>query len=165
MSDPNPIRTIPNDYTRYTALSSDSKEIRLLRIFPTASPEAPLVVSLVRTKLARVPPYTALSYCWGSLGETQTITLIFQDSIEIDSTWDDHRIHQLNDDIERGDGGCLDIINDFKVTTNLHAALLSFRSRDITGLIWADMLCINQGDDHERSSQVSFMKASLPLLN
>jgi len=64
MSDPSPIRTIPNNYSRYTALSPDSKEISLLRILPAASPEAPLVVALIRAKLAASLPYEALSYCW-----------------------------------------------------------------------------------------------------
>lgn len=158
MSDPSPIRTIPNDYSHYTPLSSGSKEIRLLRILSAASPEAPLMIALVRTKLATCPPYTALSYCWGSLDRTKTITLL-QDSIEVDSTWGDDRIQELNDRLEREGDRRPDIIRDFKVTTNLHAALHSFRSRNITGFIWADMLCINQGDDYERSSQVGFMKS------
>lgn len=141
MSDPSPIRTIPNDYDHYTPLSSDSKDIRLLRILPVASPQAPLVVALVRTKLATCPPYIALSYCWGSLDATKTINLLFQDSIEVDSTWGDGRIQELNDILEREDDRRPDIIEDFKVTTSLHDALHSFRSRNTTGFIWADMLC------------------------
>ena len=120
MSESSPIRTISNDYSHYTPLSSESKEVRLLRILPAALPEAPLVIALIRTKLATCPPYTALSYCWGSLDETESITVLFQESVEVNLTGDDNIIEELNPDV----------VKDFKVTTNLHAALNSFRSKE-----------------------------------
>lgn len=156
MSESSPIQTISNDYSHYTPLSSESKEVRLLRILPAALPEAPLVIALIRTKLATCPPYTALSYCWGSLDETESITILFQESVELNLTGDDNTIEELNRTFKQEDGR-RDIAKDFKVTTNLHAALNSFRSRNITGFIWADMLCINQNDEDEKSEQVPKM--------
>lgn len=160
MTDPSPVRTIHNDYSHYTPLSSESKQIRLLRILPAASPDEPLVVAVVRTMLATCPPYTALSYCWGSLDETLPVTVLFQDSLQVDSKCGHDEIQELNDGLDLdGEDGVLHVVRDFRITTNLHAALHSCRTRNVTAFIWNDMLCINQGDVHERSDQVSFMKS------
>ncbi|EME43598.1 hypothetical protein DOTSEDRAFT_72834 [Dothistroma septosporum NZE10] len=43
-----------------------------------------------------------------------------------------------------------------RVTTNLNVALQALRANQIAR-VWADAICINQGDDYERSSQVSRM--------
>jgi hypothetical protein len=104
MTDPSPIRTIPNDYSHYKPLDSDKRELRLLRILPSASIDEPIVVALVRTKLATCAPYTALSYCWGNLDETEPINLIFQDSVEVDSTYTVDKILGLNHTLDRDDG-------------------------------------------------------------
>lgn len=45
----------------------------------------------------------------------------------------------------------------FDITLNLHWALRRTRHRHQTRLIWADALCINQLDLHERSQQVAMM--------
>ena len=50
-------------------------------------------------------------------------------------------------------GGC-----SCKVTTNLFHALQRFRRPDRSRYLWADALCINQGDIDERSQQVAIMK-------
>jgi hypothetical protein len=62
-------------------------------------------------------------------------------------------IHSGPDDIKKTNHAS------FKITANLHAALSLFRSFNVMGFIWADMLCINQGDVQERSGQVRFMKS------
>jgi Heterokaryon incompatibility protein (HET) len=46
--------------------------------------------------------------------------------------------------------------NEVKITANLCTALLRLRAEGIT-YIWADALCINQGDDEERTAQVGRM--------
>lgn len=44
-----------------------------------------------------------------------------------------------------------------KITANLDAALRRIRLGDRSRLIWVDAICINQGEDRERSHHVSFM--------
>lgn len=46
----------------------------------------------------------------------------------------------------------------FEVTRNLHTALTHLRRGSDTRYLWVDALCINQADDHERSSQVAQMQ-------
>ncbi len=47
----------------------------------------------------------------------------------------------------------------FKITRNLYLAMLALRSSDVfQGYLWADAVCINQGDFEERSSQVRLMR-------
>ncbi|KAH8672601.1 heterokaryon incompatibility protein-domain-containing protein, partial [Tricladium varicosporioides] len=54
----------------------------------------------------------------------------------------------------------------FEITSNLYAALKSFRrSWEGIDFLWADMLCINQGDVEERSGQVGIMKSIYTIAN
>jgi hypothetical protein len=46
----------------------------------------------------------------------------------------------------------------FKVTSNLAAALHALRLCDRPRLIWIDAICINQNSTHERSEQVQLMR-------
>ena len=45
----------------------------------------------------------------------------------------------------------------FKVTKNLHAALLRLRNHYFERIIWVDAICINQADDQEKALQVQNM--------
>jgi hypothetical protein len=45
-----------------------------------------------------------------------------------------------------------------EVTSNLHAALKALRHSKETQTFWIDAVCINQGDDHEKSTQIPLMK-------
>jgi heterokaryon incompatibility protein (HET) len=45
----------------------------------------------------------------------------------------------------------------FKVTKNLHAALLRLRNHSIERIVWIDAVCINQADDQEKSHQIQYM--------
>lgn len=44
------------------------------------------------------------------------------------------------------------------VTRNMHAALRRLRLPDATRSIWADQLCINQSDTHDKRIQVAMMR-------
>lgn len=44
-----------------------------------------------------------------------------------------------------------------EVTVNLFSALRRFRRPDTPRVLWADAVCIDQGDKNERSSQVRLM--------
>jgi hypothetical protein len=44
------------------------------------------------------------------------------------------------------------------VTQNLYAALLRLQKKQETRTLWVDAICINQGDDSERTQQVRQMK-------
>lgn len=48
--------------------------------------------------------------------------------------------------------------NSFRITRNLHTALLRLRHLDEQRSIWVDQLCINQLDNDDRSHQVSLMR-------
>jgi Heterokaryon incompatibility protein (HET) len=45
----------------------------------------------------------------------------------------------------------------FKVTKNLHAALLRLRNHSFERILWVDAICINQADDQEKALQVQNM--------
>ncbi|KAK0640698.1 heterokaryon incompatibility protein-domain-containing protein [Cercophora newfieldiana] len=45
----------------------------------------------------------------------------------------------------------------FPITPNLHWALCRVRLRDQFRFVWADAICVNQGDVAERAAQVAFM--------
>lgn len=45
-----------------------------------------------------------------------------------------------------------------EVTSNLHAALKALRHSKKTRALWVDAVCINQGDGHEKSTQIPLMK-------
>jgi Heterokaryon incompatibility protein (HET) len=42
----------------------------------------------------------------------------------------------------------------FRVTKNLHSALLRLRSHSFERIVWADAVCINQADDQEKARQI-----------
>src|SRR5204863_1803468 len=44
------------------------------------------------------------------------------------------------------------------LTASLQSALKRFRKADSTTLLWADGVCINQNDDHEKGHQVKVMR-------
>ena len=55
----------------------------------------------------------------------------------------------------------IDVLCDGKiimVTQNLKDALLRFKLKDRSRVVWADAICINQNDDVEKGSQVKLMK-------
>lgn len=139
---------IPNDYSHYRRLSSAIQEIRLLRIAPGSDADT-IVAALYRTRLSDCPRFHALSYCWGRLEDTRSINLLFRDSSDM---------HPVDDEVKSLENTRSLVLGGFHITSNLYAALTSFRRSQFEGFMWIDMLCINQGDVQERSEQVAIMK-------
>ncbi|OCK96232.1 uncharacterized protein K441DRAFT_487817, partial [Cenococcum geophilum 1.58] len=46
----------------------------------------------------------------------------------------------------------------YNVTKSFHSGLVELRYRNEPRFLWADAICINQGNIAERSRQVSFMR-------
>ncbi|KAJ1325675.1 HET domain-containing protein [Microdochium nivale] len=109
-------------------LANDGKSIRVLRLLP-GSRDAGLEGSLEVHDLETTSssPFTALSYVWGVPSGPG-------DSFSI-------RLGERN----------------MAITENLHHALRSLRSLHTPITLWVDALCINQGDDDEKSYQVGLM--------
>ena len=93
--------------------------------------------------ISKAPPFTTLSYTWGSsiqdgptIAEYANTTLPFQ----VANAGDPKRAWA-------------------RVTKSLFEALIILRNGQIakTKFIWADGLCINQGDAGEKASQVALM--------
>jgi hypothetical protein len=151
-------RVILNDYHHYKPLDMSKKEIRLLRILPAESPKDELVCYLVRADLDNCPPYHALSYTLGSLDDTVGVKLIFRETLYVDSSYPDNSSQAQEEDKRIFESHKRSVVDNFQITTNLHAGLRSFRLNNETHIfIWVDMLCINQFDLNERSYQVRFM--------
>ncbi|XXH05736.1 hypothetical protein Hte_012172 [Hypoxylon texense] len=116
---------------KYQRLKSNSREIRMLQIYPTWRRSSTIKCSLVTADLDKLDSeavpfsfYEALSYTWGDATGKVTIKL----------------------------DGC-----PFEVTRNLAAALRRLRARRGYRYLWVDAVCINQADEQERNSQVALM--------
>ncbi|KAF2109248.1 heterokaryon incompatibility protein-domain-containing protein [Lophiotrema nucula] len=123
----------------YPPLRSDTKgSLRLLRLEPTdgatSGPEEPIKCTLVNSEpWAEHLQYECLSYCWGDVSEKESILV----------------------KLSEGSRGKYER---FLITRNLHNALRRLQDSLTSRWLWVDLICINQCDIHERSSQVSFMK-------
>jgi Heterokaryon incompatibility protein (HET) len=45
----------------------------------------------------------------------------------------------------------------FKITKNLHAALLRLRNHSFERIVWVDAICISPADDQEKARQIQNM--------
>ena len=104
-----------------------ANEVRLLELKP-GSGISPIAISLQCMSLDSITPYESISYCWGS--------------------------NDRDCDIKVYSGGAIEHLS---ITTSLFAALKRFRRPNQTRLLWADAICINQDDDHEKGNQVALM--------
>jgi hypothetical protein len=113
---------------RYRPLNTSIKEIRLLSIIHNGDKNA-AQCSIEHHPLLSSPPYVALSYAWRepSTGEGEVPS---QGTTLVDG-------------------------QDFLVTANLALALRTLRLEEVC--IWIDALCIDQGNNAERGTQVSIM--------
>ncbi|KAL8758832.1 MAG: hypothetical protein Q9199_001182 [Rusavskia elegans] len=119
----------------YDKLEPDRKEIRICTVHPGAFDD-PIRCSLRTVSLQDDPEYETLSYAWGEP--------VFDHELLVDGA----------------------VLN---VTRNLFNAVRYLRRQYLgtvddsswdpegSGILWADAICINQGDIDERSSQVSLM--------
>ncbi|KIM95548.1 hypothetical protein OIDMADRAFT_170974 [Oidiodendron maius Zn] len=125
-----------NDYSAYRQLVVENKEIRLVEIEPRASDDdedAFIQLSLKYTALSDLHriSYEALSYTWGDDFSPQTIFVM--------------------------DGDKSTSAHPMSVNSNLFGALRHLRRRDMSRVMWIDLLSINQTDVVERSQQVAIM--------
>ncbi|KAI8656865.1 HET domain-containing protein [Fusarium sp. Ph1] len=111
---------------RHLRIGNPSNSLRVLHL----DDGAPAVLSgtFERASITHLPPYEAVSYCWG--GEDGDYTK--PEFIII--------------------GGRL-----FPITKNCAAVLHKIRKPNKKRVVWIDSLCINQNDVNERSVQVSQM--------
>ena len=108
-------------------------------------PDDPLYCRLTRHNLlGEGLDFEALSYCWGDLKDTATITLHHEQCASRD--------HNLCSASEPESVGQV-----FNVTKTLARALRYLRYEKKERTIWIDALCINQGSIKERNYAVSFM--------
>lgn len=135
-------KMLENDYSIYSPLDRDRRDIRLAFLAPGKSNE-PLMVILhaVSYPWSHNHPYLALSYTWGSMDETRSL-------------WMSHsrcREQTGCEDMELKDGVL------FRCTAHLEKALRAIRNEEHGIHLWIDALCINQGDLDERAHQISLM--------
>jgi hypothetical protein len=162
------IRTIPNDYRLYSPLSKENKEFRIVLLLPGNEGD-PLrcffqTESLVHGKHS---PYEALSYCWGSLNNTETIELYHfgekqgDEYLDINGFPPNATFNLQSNGLRTADDQENELPcykQDLAVTTNLAAALRKLRHHIHYRTLWVDAICINQGDVAERVAQVAIMR-------
>ncbi|KAJ4329094.1 hypothetical protein N0V84_000453 [Fusarium piperis] len=116
----------PNLPRRHLRIGDPSNSLRVLHLDDGTSPV--LSGTFERASITHLPPYEAVSYCWG--GEDGDYTK--SEFIIV--------------------GGRL-----FPITKNCSAVLRKIRKPNKKRVIWIDSICINQNDVNERSVQVSQM--------
>ena len=114
--------------------------IRLLQLEPGVL-GAPVSVQLLRYKLGtpETPPYEALSYVWGT--QLCPNQILVTKHCNTDSDWQQRQTCKVR----------------VSITFNLDVALRMLRSTTQPRLLWIDSLCIDQGNDVEKASQVAQM--------
>ena len=117
--------------SKYDTLNPGRDQLRLLKLEyqPDISPAGKIIATLATFQRDICPPYRALSYVWGALAPHK------DRAIEINGS-------------------------SFMVRSNLHdfltmAARKQYMCEDT--YLWIDQICINQGDDVEKSYQVKYM--------
>ncbi|KAK6217776.1 hypothetical protein LQW54_003285 [Pestalotiopsis sp. IQ-011] len=121
----------------YEELRTESKEIRVLVLYPGRFPED------IVAKISHVPlggsKYEALSYTWGAVAK-------------------DHRkVYIKQDEPCDGDGGGLSALSFVSIRPNLFSALRYLRLPTVSRVLWIDSVCVNQEDKAERSREVARM--------
>ncbi|KAK4465004.1 heterokaryon incompatibility protein-domain-containing protein [Cladorrhinum samala] len=119
----------------YSILDGPGGQFRLLEILPADQARDPLKLRLHVCDIEdNFETYEALSYTW---------SLQNGDRCDLHTT--------IEDCVVECDGVQI------PVGKNLYLALQRLRRRDRSRIVWADAVCINQGDLAERSQQVSLM--------
>jgi hypothetical protein len=118
-------------------LNKSLKEFRLLFVQP-GKPRDQLRCDLKTVSLTDAPQFEALSYCWQGTGGQPEMY------------------------IKNIIPGSPDTYHPVKVSSNVTDALQKLRCAEEPRHIWIDQLCINQGDNDEKASQVSMMAEIYP---
>ncbi|PQE18702.1 hypothetical protein CJF30_00009696 [Rutstroemia sp. NJR-2017a BBW] len=113
---------------RYSSLPPGSESIRLLRLLPSEDEAAPLCCKLCNYSLQRSSLRTHMYEALSYVWGDPKETL----PIRVDE-------------------------NQFRITANLHAALLRLRDHSFERIIWVDAICIDQSNMEERKNQVQLM--------
>jgi hypothetical protein len=138
----------------YTPLDKTTKEIRLLHLHPTNGtsnePPAPDIIRCTFS-LADLDDYS--DHRLDVYSDPHLDTLFSSENPSkpfeaLSYAWGDAKDRTLID----LDGHA------FPVTKTLYSALAHLRLLDEERIIWADALCINQGDTNERENQVAMMQ-------
>ncbi|KAK0642170.1 heterokaryon incompatibility protein-domain-containing protein, partial [Cercophora newfieldiana] len=128
----------PTSPYRYPHLADNS--IRVLHLMPSADQNAPIRCKMTHCPLPDVPGqngsslFEALSYTWGSGATVRSVFVVEQND------WGFGSVFKLD------------------ITVSLHEALVRLRDPCFERLIWADAICINQGDRDETERQVRIME-------
>ncbi|KAM3078298.1 hypothetical protein ACMFMG_006186 [Clarireedia jacksonii] len=110
----------------YERLQPDS--IRLLKLLPTGTGSKGIACELTHFEFSNCPPYTTLSYTWGSPSQAKKITV---------------------------NGHAFKVRKNLHAF--LEQALKSNEFEDQLELLWVDQICIDQSDIKERNEQVLLM--------
>ncbi|OAQ68823.1 HET domain-containing protein [Pochonia chlamydosporia 170] len=113
----------------YTSLRSPHTMIRLVKLKSAYFRADPVDCELLTFDIDDLPPYGALSYCWGAAGEASKMIC-------------NGRLFYARPSLERS----------FK---RLRAGFSSGQTEEY---IWADALCINQADLEEKGAQIQLME-------
>ncbi|KAN0104809.1 Heterokaryon incompatibility protein (HET) domain containing protein [Hyaloscypha variabilis] len=121
----------------YRPLDNSREEIRLLDLLPSLEQGSPLRCR-VRHSTIKDAEYHALSYAWG--GPTD------REDIEVEYELLGHFSNNHTTDVFGTTVGA-----------NLASALRHLRDKDLVFTLWADAICIDQGNNDEKSVQVQLM--------
>jgi hypothetical protein len=113
----------------YTQLQSPDTMIRLVKLKGAYFRADPVDCELLTFDIDDLPPYGALSYCWGTAADSCNVLC-------------NGRLFHIRGSLERA----------FK---RLRAG---FSAGQTEAYIWADALCINQGDFEEKGAQIQLME-------
>lgn len=129
----------PQYRPNYRTLDFANFETRFLRFVDRWESGARVQCEIVHASVVDPPAYLALSYCWGDLSETTTISV---DGLMVEVT---SNLEQALYALQCSQSG------------RYLGPAVSMPPRSPPMLIWADALCINQDDLYERSIQVQRM--------
>ncbi|KAK1751380.1 heterokaryon incompatibility protein-domain-containing protein, partial [Echria macrotheca] len=134
------------EYT-YTPLAHEF--IRMVTLHPGA-PDGPLRISINTRYLPFCPPYTAVSYVWGSSERPHLIDAADTVMVRLELSDGTTKTMAVLADQPTGT---------LRITENLRNLLLNIRPgpEEKRIHIWVDSICINQEDDKEKTAQVKLM--------
>lgn len=129
------------------------RSFRLLSIWPDGD-DGPLHVQLNQVQLDNSPPYTALSYVWGT-SEARRDLLICNCSCKVRKNAS-ALARWFRREEREAEHSCIHT-RYLKIRDNVFNALRWFRKNRILD-VWIDALSINQQDLDERAAQVTIMR-------